>query len=58
MDLMDWTLEAHFQSGIKLKAKKTILLEKAVDYLRLKVDQEGIKMTVVYTQLIKDRHQP
>ena len=47
-------LQTHFQSGIKLNAKKTILLEKVVDYLRFKVDQEGIKMTVVYTQLIKD----
>ena len=33
VDLLDRTLEAHFQSGIKLKAKKTILFKNAVDYL-------------------------
>ena len=33
VDLLERTLEAHYQSGIKLKAKKTILFEAAVDYL-------------------------
>ena len=54
VDLLDQTLVAHFQSGIKLKAKKTIFFEKAMDYRRFKVDQEGIKMTNVYAQQIKD----
>ena len=48
VDLLDWTLEAHYQSGINLKAKKTILFESAVDYLGFKVDQDGIKMTDKY----------
>ena len=47
VDLLDRTLEAHFQSGIKLKAKKTILFENSVDYFGLRVDQERIKKTDV-----------
>ena len=38
VDLLDRNLAAHYQSGIKLKAKKTILFEAAVDYLGFKVD--------------------
>ena len=53
MDLLDQTLEAHYQSGIKLKAKKTLLFEDAVDYLGFKVDQDGIKITYKYVQQIK-----
>ena len=45
MDLLDRTLAAHYQAGIKLKDKKTILFKAAVDYLGFKVDQDGIKMT-------------
>ena len=33
VNLLERTLEAHYQSGIKLKAKKTILFEAVVDYL-------------------------
>ena len=48
VDLLDRTLEAHYQSGISFryetqKAKKTILFESAVDYLGFKVDQDGIR---------------
>ena len=45
VDLLDRTLAAHYQAGIKLKDKKTILFKAAVDYLGFKVDQDGIKMT-------------
>ena len=48
VDLLERTLEAHYQSGIKLKAKKTILFEAAVDYLVFSVDENGIHMTDKY----------
>ena len=45
VDLLERTLEAHYQLGIKLKAKKTILFEAAIDYLGFSVDKDGIHMT-------------
>ena len=53
VDLLDRTLAAHYQSDIKLKAKKTILFEAAVDYLGFKMDQDGIKMADKYVGQIK-----
>ena len=41
VDLLDQALAAHYQSGIKLNAKKTILFKSAVDYLGFKGDQDG-----------------
>ena len=54
VNLLERTLEAHYQSGIKLKAKKTILFETAVDYLGFSVDKDGIHMTDKYVQQVKD----
>ena len=54
VDLLERTLEAHYQSGIKLKAKKTILFEAAVDYLGFKVDESGIHITDKFVQQVKD----
>ena len=39
VDLLDRTLAAYYQSGIKLKAKKTILFKAAVDYLGFKAPE-------------------
>ena len=58
VDLLDRTLAAYYQSGIKLKAKKTILFKAAVDYLGFKADQYGIKMTDKYVGQIKEWPQP
>ena len=41
-------------TGIKLKAKKTILFEAAVDYFGFSVDRDGIHMTDKYVQQVKD----
>ena len=56
--LLERTLEAHYQSGIKLKSKKTILFEAAVAYLGFNVDKDGIHMTDKYVQQVKDWPQP
>ena len=58
VDLLERTLEAHYQSGIKLKAKKTILFEAAVDYLGFSVDKDGLHMTDKYVKQVKDWPQP
>ena len=58
MNLLERTLEAHYQSGIKLKPKKTILFEAAVDYLGFSVDKDGIYMTDKYVQQVKDWPHP
>ena len=58
VDLLDKTLQAHFQAGIRLKAKKTILFEDAVDYLGFRISAEGIGMTEKYVQQIRDCPQP
>ena len=42
---LDKVLEAHVDAGIKLKAKKTFLFEKAVDFLGHRVSAEGITLS-------------
>ena len=58
VDLLDKTLHAHFQAGIRLKAKKTILFEDAVDYLGFRISADGIGMTTKYIEQIRDWPQP
>ena len=42
---LDKVLEAHVDAGIKLKAKKTFLFEKAVDFLGHRMSAEGITLS-------------
>ena len=58
VDLLDKTLHAHVQAGIRLKAKKTILFEDAVDYLGFRISADGIGMTTKFIEQIRDWPQP
>ena len=50
---LDKVLEAQADASIKLKAKKTFLFEKAVDFLGHRVSAEGISLSTRYLDAIK-----
>ena len=55
---LDKVLEAHVDAGIKLKAKKTFLFEKAVDFLGHRVSAKGITLSSRHLDAINNIRDP
>ena len=51
-------LQMHREAGIKLRASKTFIFQKEVDYLGFRITQEGIKMKEEYVQRIQEWERP
>ena len=58
MEALDKVLEAHVDAGIKLKAKKTFLFEKAVDFLGHRVSAGGITLSHRHLEAINNIQRP
>ena len=50
VDELKRVLQMHREAGIKLRASKTFVFQKEVDYLGFRITQEGIKMKEEYVQ--------
>ena len=49
---MENVISMHSEAGIKIKAEKTHLMQKEVDYLGYRVTEQGIKMKEDYVERI------
>ena len=57
-ELLEKVFEAHFQTGIMINPKKTILFAKAVDYLGYRVTGDGLTLTDKFITDIREWAQP
>ena len=58
VDELKRVLQMHREAGIKLRASKTFVFQKEVDYLGFRITQEGIKMKEEYVQRIQEWARP
>ena len=54
LDLIEKVLQAHLAAGVVIKAKKTFLFQKSVEFLGFQVSEQGIGMTDKFTNKVLD----